>query len=294
MSELLQPKVLLAIKHLQLAAKATVDSFMMGINKSNIKGQGLEFSQYRIYEPGDDLRWLDWKMFARSDRYYIRESEVDTSIYVRFVVDASASMKHEDNGFSKLEFAKLLTATLAYIAFAQGDAVGLYVCNESGIISLPTKNDLQHQKRFYHQLANIESAGKFTDAFTFEQIMLGSKKKQLTIFISDMYQQQQEISSAIHLLKTYKNELILLHVIGENELTFNYKNFDSVEDLETGEKMTIHEETTQQYIQQFQLFLQQTKETCMQQNIAYALINMQQTLEQSILFFLKNRHKIIR
>src|SRR6478736_737665 len=100
MSRLLDPKIIMSIKSLQLAAKTTIDGFMAGINKSKVKGPGLEFSQYRSYQPGDDLRQLDWKMYARSDRYYIRESEIVTSISVRLLMDASGSMdRAENNGF---------------------------------------------------------------------------------------------------------------------------------------------------------------------------------------------------
>src|ERR1700712_6075901 len=99
----LDPKVLMTIKDLSLVAKTVVDGFMIGLNKSTVKGPGLEFSQYRSYQPGDDLRWLDWKMFARSDRYYIRESGIETSISVRFLIDASASMNHADGDISKIQ-----------------------------------------------------------------------------------------------------------------------------------------------------------------------------------------------
>ncbi|RZJ85926.1 MAG: DUF58 domain-containing protein, partial [Chryseobacterium sp.] len=109
----------MAIKDLSLAAKTTVDGFMAGIHKSNVKGTGMEFSQYRSYQPGDDLRSLDWKMFARSDRYYIRESETETSVSVRFVVDASASMDHKDGGFTKMDYGRYLAACLAYLANSQ-------------------------------------------------------------------------------------------------------------------------------------------------------------------------------
>src|ERR1700712_5006041 len=111
----LDPKVLMTIKDLSLVAKTVVDGFMIGLNKSTVKGPGLEFSQYRSYQPGDDLRWLDWKMYARSDRYYIRESEVETSISVRFLIDASASMNHSDGGVKKIDYARYITASLAYL-----------------------------------------------------------------------------------------------------------------------------------------------------------------------------------
>ncbi|MEO7531847.1 MAG: DUF58 domain-containing protein, partial [Sediminibacterium sp.] len=137
MSRLTDPKILMAIKNLPLAAKTTIDGFMSGINKSKVKGPGLEFSQYRSYQPGDDLRWLDWKMYARSDRYYIRESEIETSIAIRFLIDASASMNHADNGIAKIEYARYLAASLGCLANLQNDSVGLYVFQNDQLFSLP-------------------------------------------------------------------------------------------------------------------------------------------------------------
>src|SRR6188768_3278614 len=133
---MLNPKVLMTIKDLPLLAKTVINGFMNGFNKSTVKGPGLEFSQYRSYQPGDDLRWLDWRMFARSDRYYIRESEVETSISVRFLIDASRSMLHEDNGITKIDYARYMAAALAYLAHSQGDAIGLYVFKEGELFSL--------------------------------------------------------------------------------------------------------------------------------------------------------------
>ena len=113
----IDPKVLAGIKDLPLLARTVVEGFLAGQNQSVRRGAGLEFSQYRSYQPGDDLRQLDWKMFARSDRYYIRESEVDTNITVRFVVDGSASMAHEDvNTLRKVDYARFLVASLAACA----------------------------------------------------------------------------------------------------------------------------------------------------------------------------------
>src|SRR3984885_11039099 len=107
-----EEEIWMAIKDLSLAARRTIDGFMAGINKSKVKGPGLEFSQYRSYQPGDDLRWLDWKRYARTDRYYIRESEVETSISVRFLIDASLSMNHLDGVYTKIDYARYLAAAL--------------------------------------------------------------------------------------------------------------------------------------------------------------------------------------
>ncbi len=196
MKNLLHPKTLMAIKDLSLAAKKTVDGFMSGINKSNVKGAGLEFSQYRSYQPGDDLRWLDWKMYARSDRYYIRESEMETSISVRFLIDASRSMLHEDNGISKIDYTRYMAAALGYLAHSQGDAIGLYVFSEGELFSLASRKDAQHLTRFYYQLEHIQPAGKFTEPVHYKHIFAGEQKRELLVFITDMYEQDKEITKA--------------------------------------------------------------------------------------------------
>src|ERR1700712_1935416 len=144
MSRLLDPQILMSIKNLQLAARRTIDGFMAGINKSKVKGPGLEFSQYRSYQPGDDLRWLDWKRYARSDRYYIRESEIETSISIRFLLDASNSMNHRDGAFTKMDYAKHLAAALGWLTQTQGDSFGLYIFRGGQVFSLPSRKDPQH------------------------------------------------------------------------------------------------------------------------------------------------------
>jgi uncharacterized protein (DUF58 family) len=193
MSRLLDPKIIMAIKNLPLAAKTTIDGFMSGINKSKVKGPGLEFSQYRSYQPGDDLRWLDWKMYARSDRYYIRESEIETSISIRFLIDASASMGHTDNGFTKIEFARYMAASLGCLANLQNDSVGLYVFQNNRLFSLPAKKDHQHLSRFYFQLESIQPQGNFTEPIQYKEIFSGSHTRELLVFITDFYQKDGEI-----------------------------------------------------------------------------------------------------
>src|ERR1700748_3835422 len=162
MSQLPDHHILMAIKDLSLAARRTIDGFMAGINKSKVKGPGLEFSQYRSYQPGDDLRWLDWKRYARTDRYYIRESEIETSISVRLLVDASASMAHRDGPgggsassggeFSKLDYARHLAASLAWLANQQGDALGLYIFRDGQGSTFTSRKDLHHHEMLFHML----------------------------------------------------------------------------------------------------------------------------------------------
>jgi len=293
MSRLLDPKILMSIKDLQLAAKTTVDGFMAGINKSTIKGQGLEFSQYRSYQPGDDLRQLDWKMYARSDRYYIRESEVETSISVRFVIDASASMNHTDNGYTKIEYARYLAASLAWLANLQADAIGLYVLQDGGLFSLASRRDYQHLTRFYYQLETIKPAGKFTQPIHYKDIFTSTAKRELLIFITDLYEQDGEIFTLLDSLVSMKHEVLVFHLMGNNELEFDYKGYAALQDLETGSIVKINsKQTNETYREQMNNYLSATRMKLLNKNIFYRLLNMAQPLDQALRDFLNQRSKL--
>ena len=293
MSRLLDPKIILAIKDLQLAARTTIEGFMSGINKSSIKGEGLEFSQYRSYQPGDDLRQLDWKAYARSDRYYIRESEVETSIAVRFIIDASGSMNHADNGYAKIEYAKYLAASLAWLAGLQGDAVGLYVLNEKNLFQLDSKRDYQHMARLYYQLENITAGGTSTDPVHYKNIISASGKKELVVFITDLYEQDKELFDVLDNLAVMKNEIIVFHIMGNNELEFDYGDYAALEDLETGKIVKINaRRDNRAYKEQVENYLAKLRLQMLNRHFFYRLLNMRHPVEQALRDFLKQRSKL--
>lgn len=294
MSRLLDPKIILAIKDLQLAARTTIEGFMSGINKSSIKGEGLEFSQYRSYQPGDDLRQLDWKAYARSDRYYIRESEIETSISVRFIIDASGSMNHTDNGYTKIEYAKYLAASLAWLAALQGDAVGLYVLQEDKLFSIDSKRDYQHMARLYYQLEHITAHGFATEPLHYKNIFANAGKKELVVFITDLYQQSQELMDVLGSLSVMKNEIIVFHLMGNNELEFDYADYAALQDLETGEIVKINARSDSNlYKQQLTSYLNTVRMQMLNQHFFYRLLNMREPIEQALRDFLKQRSKLI-
>jgi uncharacterized protein (DUF58 family) len=293
LSTLLDPKVLMAIKDLSLAAKTTVEGFMTGIHKSNVKGAGMEFSQYRSYQPGDDLRSLDWKMFARSDRYYIRESEIETSISVRFLLDASASMNHKDGDYTKLQFAKYLTASLAYLTHSQGDALGLYLFQAENLFALPARRDHQHLTRLIHELENIQAGGKFTEAINYRSIFLGSQKRELLVFITDFYQQNDEIIKMLDLIASLKHEIIVLQVMAGNEIELDYKGYTTLKDLETGHTIKIDpKQARDSYKQKLEEYLSSLKNQLLDKNIFYRLLKMNDPIDVTLRDFLNQRNKL--
>ena len=293
MSKLLDPKVLMAIKELSLSAKMTIDGFMSGINKSTIKGAGLEFSQYRSYQPGDDLRSLDWKMFARSDRYYIRESEVETSIAIRILIDASASMNHSDGDFTKIEYAKDLGASLAYLANLQGDAIGLYVLKNSGIFSMTPKQDFQHLARLFHQLETINPDGTFTKPIHYKELFAGAQKRELLVLVTDLYQTDDEIITLLDTLNTLRHEIVVFHVVSRNELELDFKGYTTFEDLETGATIQIDQAKARtEYKTKLASYLAETRTKMLDRRIFYRTICTDEPLDQALRDFLKQRSKL--
>lgn len=293
MSNLLDPKTLLAIKDLSLAAKTTIDGFMNGINKSAVKGAGIEFSQYRSYQPGDDLRSLDWKMFARSDRYYIRESEVETNISVRLLIDASASMNHADNNVTKIQYAKYLAASLAYLANLQGDAIGLYVFKNDGIFAMTPKQDYQHLARLFYQLSAINPEGKFTHPLEYSALSGGAQKRELLIFVTDLYQRDNDIYRLLDTLTSLRHEVVVFRLLARNEIELNFQGFSTFEDLETGETIQIDQEKTRAaYRKSLENHLAQTRTEMLDRKISYRSITIDEPLDQALRDFLKQRNKL--
>ena len=290
----LKPENLRSVSGLELVAKQTAAGILSGLNRSYRTGVGQEFSQYRTYQPGDDLRQLDWKLYARSDRFYVREAEVETNIQVHFILDASASMRHEDNGFQKIDYARYLIATLAWLVHQQGDAIGLFALNDSGFHHLRPKIGRRFFQRFLYELTQVDGVGKFpTKGKTISQLQIG-QKKDMVLFISDMYEQETELTRNIQLLSQFHNEVILFHILGQNELTFDYQGASSFEDLETGRIIQAdHKLIQKDYQTKFQERLQQIQKQMLEYQVTYEQVQMNNPIGNALRQFLKKRTSLI-
>jgi uncharacterized protein (DUF58 family) len=289
---LINPQTFTAIKDLRLIAKAVVDGFLLGLNQSIRRGAGIEFSQYRSYQPGDDLRQLDWKMFARSDRYYIRESEVDSSVAVRFVVDASGSMAHQDGNLTKLDYARYLVAALAYLAAQQGDAVGLFVLQENQVVPLAPGQSTQHLQRLFYQLGQLQPTGKFPCLDRLSPVFAKKRQKEITVLITDMYEQTTEISETLRKIGAREKDTLLFHLMGQNELEFNYQGQVSFQDLETGQTLQVNSESQRaDYLQNLHAWLQDIETDTRKRQIHYERFHLHEPLDKALRAFLLNRAK---
>lgn len=299
MNNLVDPKIIAGIKGLPLMAKTLVDGFMAGANRSLLKGEGIEFSQYRSYQPGDDLRQLDWKMFARSDRYYIRESQIEASVRIRFILDASASMNHRDgdktglNGIRKIDFAKYTIASLAYLAYLQGDAVGLTVLHQTRPIRIEPAQSFQHLNNIWHQLEGVEPDDLFSDDQVKSPAIRGNQQKEFTIFLTDFFQLDNEISTCIEACKRRRNEVLVFHLMAKNELKFDFPDQATLQDLENKTKVQLDKKSMQEsYFDQLSLFLASTRSSMLEQQVAYHLFNLDEPIGNALRNFLQQRNKL--
>lgn len=230
----LDARTLASLGDLELVARRVVDGFMFGAHPSRLQGAGVEFSQYRSYQPGDDIRRIDWKLFARSDRYFLRESEVETSVTVRLLLDASDSMRQEEDGVSKFTYARLLVASLATLAFRQGDAVGLTALHAGGARAWPANRGRAHLARLLHALEQLEPAGSWPGWKDAEAALLGGAGRSLTFVLTDLYEQDREIRAALRKLAALGHDVAVIHLMGRRELEFDYGSDMVFEELETG------------------------------------------------------------
>jgi len=291
--ELLKPEILNTVNGLELVARIITEGFMSGSNKSQSVGVGQEFSQYKNYQPGDDLRQLDWKMFARSERYYIKQSDIETNITVKFVIDTSHSMSYAEEGISKLHYARLMAAALAYLARKQSDTFGLYAINDQRIRVVQPRFEQQQFIRFLNELVQLHGEGKWNQRSEVE-LLFDHQGKELIIFITDLYDDTDDLQRFISRLKTPRNEVIVFHLLGQREADLNFGGSFTFEDLETGLKTKVDTPTHQKlYQERTQKWLTDSKTWMLEKHIAYFVVYVQDSVENVLRSFLTIRKRLL-
>ncbi|HKZ38990.1 MAG TPA: DUF58 domain-containing protein [Chryseolinea sp.] len=292
--DLLKPEILNSVNGLELIARIVVEGFMSGSNKSQAVGPGQEFSQYRSYEPGDDLRQLDWKMYARSERYYIKQADIETNITVKFMIDASHSMAYSETKLSKLQYAKVLTAVLAYLARKQSDTFGLFSVNNKSVRVVQPRFEHQQFLRFLNELILIKSEGTWGENKGLEHLF-NHHGKEMIIFITDLYDEGEDLLNFISRLKTPRNEVIVFHIMGHREMELDYDGSITFEDLETKTIRRVDTRSQQkQYVERVMQWLKQSRLWMYERQISYQLIKLNDPFEKTLRDFLKVRKNLIR
>ncbi len=239
MPPILDPQLLAATHGLTLAARGLVSGILPGLHASRQPGMAREFAQYRAYQPGDEPRHIDWKLYARSDRYFVRESEIETAINIRLILDASASMRHADAADpsrTKFDLARNLAAALALLAAAQGDQVGLHAVSGEGVVSVPPGQHRQPTERILRTLATLQPSGRWpADARrALQAAFAAGTAREIVVVLTDGHEQDDEIRAALAPLRSRGHELLLFQIVGRDEEDFPFHGPVRFEDWETG------------------------------------------------------------
>jgi uncharacterized protein (DUF58 family) len=249
MPSVLDAKLLAATRGLTLAARQLVSGVLPGLHASRQPGMAREFAQYRAYQPGDEPRHIDWKLYARSDRHFVRESEIETAVTVRVILDATASMRHADAtgpgaGVHKFDVARLLAAAVACLAQAQGDRPALHAIVDGRIVSAGLDGHRQPMERIVRTLETLEPAGRWPvdDRALFTAAAAGTSRgtgagvaREIIVVLTDGHEHGQEIRAALNPWRMRGHELVLFHLLGRDEIDFPFQGTVRFEDWETGQ-----------------------------------------------------------
>lgn len=287
---LINPQALMSIRNLELRARTVVEGFWSGIHRSPYHGFSVEFSEYRQYTTGDDPRYLDWRVFARSDRYFIRKFEDETNLRCHLLADNSRSMSYGSIGFTKADYAATLAATLAYFLYLQGDAVGLLTFDEQLREYLPARHRTGHLR---HLMLALEkpAAGRSTNlSEPLKRIAEIVRKRGLVVLISDFLAPVERLESELMALAACGHEVIVFQVFDPAELAFSFAEASMFQDVETGRTLFIDPKAARkEYLRRLEAHCAGLRSLCARLGIAYHQMATDRPLELALFDFMRGR-----
>ncbi|MGE3844947.1 MAG: DUF58 domain-containing protein, partial [Vicinamibacterales bacterium] len=234
-AQFVDPRALARIGNLELLARTVVDGFINGLHRAPFFGASVDFAEHRGYVPGDDIRRIDWRVFARTDRFYVKQYEADSNSNFAVLLDVSKSMRFASRGISKIDYGKYLAACLTYLAHRQRDRVGMVTFDDDIVENVPCS--AKHFELVLHALDRAEprNPGKLSRPLTKMAEHFG--RRGLVILISDLYEEPDDIMRAITPLRYRGNDVAVFHVLDPAEVSFTFDQPASFEDLESGEQI---------------------------------------------------------
>ena len=282
-AEFIDPATLMHLKSLEMRAKHVIEGFMTGLNRSPYHGFSVEFTEYRQYSQGDDLRHLDWKLFARSDRYYIKRFEDETNLRCLLLLDDSRSMNFGSRGYSKSEYARTLAATLSYFLNTQRDAVGLAKFSSEIDDFIPPRYRVGHLRRILVSLER-EALGSSTHlSKPLEQIAERLNKRGILVLISDLLAPLETLELSLGALAARGQEVIVFHVLDPEELRFEFTAPEMFEDLESKDRLYVDPAAIRSdYLKRFGKHLEAVEAICARLGLTYHRMPTDSPLELAL------------
>lgn len=293
MKSYLDPLTIAKISTMSLKAKYVVEGFMSGLHASKFKGHSLEFAQHREYSFGDELKHIDWKVFGKSDKFFIKQYEEETNLKAYILLDASGSMGYKSDGISKLEYGSYIAAALSYLMIKQGDAVGLAVYDTEIKKNIPPRASLSHLSVIFDELSKTSAGGETDISKILYDFSKKLKKRTLIILISDLFDEQEKIIRAIKNYRFAKNEIIVFHIMDKIEENLEINGNVFFKCLEN-ERFLITETDIikKEYQKIISEFIDKYKSEFIRADIDYSYFNTSSPLDLSLTNYLSKREKL--
>ena len=286
----LDPSVLAGISGLDLVAKTVVDGFISGLHRSPDFGFSQEFAEYRSYNPGDDLRHVDWNVFARSEKMFLKRYRGETNCQVSVLLDASRSMKYGSKGLEKMEYARFLAASICYLAHLQRDAAGLVVFDSEVRHFVPPSTRQGQIMRLLHGIDQAQTGKETVLERPFSHLVDYLRRRGLVVAISDFWEDPEVVIRTVAPLRSRGNELILFHVLDPQEIQPKVKGSVLMEDLESGVKMEVSQDyANHEYKGKMSAHLADLKSRAAGADIDYFLVDTSRPLDEALRQYLAIR-----
>jgi uncharacterized protein (DUF58 family) len=287
------PKVLARIGNLELVARNVVDGFINGLHRAPFFGASIDFAEHRGYVAGDDIRRVDWRLYARTDRYYVKQYEADTNANLTVLLDISKSMGFASQGVSKLDYGCFLGACVAYLAQRQRDRVGIITFDSEIVTHVPPS--AKHFNVVLHTMdrARAERPGQLSQPL--HRMAEHFKRRGILLLISDFYDDPDAILDAVKPLRFLGNDLIVFHVMDPQEIDFSFEEASAFQDLETGDQVPVVPDSFRlQYQALVREHIEALRSRFSGQRIDYALLNTGEPLDRALFSYLSSREKLMR
>ena len=288
----LDPASLSRLGNMELVARLVVEGFVTGLHKSPYQGFSVEFAEHRQYMPGDEIRYIDWKVFGKSDRYYVKKFEEETNLRAYIVLDASASMnyKYDESSLTKFQYGCYCVASLSYLMLKQRDSVGMAIFDTHIKEYIPPRGAATHLQAILSSLENTQP-GNETDLSTiFHELAKRIVRRGLVIVISDLLDEPSKVLSALKHLRHRKHEVIVFHLLDKAEMTFPFEGPVVFQDMETARTLPTQAETLRTgYLEQLEAFIQDYRRGCGGNSIDYVQIDTSTPFDYALSSYLAHR-----
>ena len=290
---ILTPDIISRLNNLSLKARFVVEGFIVGLHKSPYHGFSVEFSEHRAYGAGDEIRHVDWKLWGKTDRFFIKQFEEETNLKSYLLVDQSLSMTYKSKNMTKLEYAQILAASLGYLMLKQQDAVGLTLFDDRIRVNIPARSKRSHLNIILSKMQNIIAGPETTIAPVLHKTAEAIKKRGLIILISDLFDDPDKVLSGLQHFRYKGHEVIVFHVLDPQELTLDFTQRTRFRDMESGEEIVTDPWHIQSdYQNSMEQFCDYIKSNCRQKNIDYVQLSTDLPLDMALSEYLIKRKRI--